>query len=67
MLFGWPFLVLQWNLIARSATVDAMMMEHIIWEADSLLISTPKSKSDQEGEKCLKNLAVSSQLYRTLS
>ena len=48
MLFGWPFLVLQWNLIARSATVDAMMMEHISWEADSLLISTPKSKSDQE-------------------
>ena len=54
MLFGWPFLVLQWNLIAtsRSATVDAMMMEHVSWEANSLLISTPQSKSDQEGEKC---------------
>ena len=52
MLFGWPFLILQWNLIARSATVDAMMMEHVAWESDSLLISTPKSKSDQEGAKC---------------
>ena len=52
MLFGWPFLVLQWNLIARTATVSGMMMEHVGWEADSLLISTPKHKGDQEGVKC---------------
>ena len=52
MLFGWPFLVLQWNLLARSATVSNMMMEHIGWEGDSLLISTPKHKADQEGIKC---------------
>lgn len=38
MLFGWPFLVLQWNLIARTATVSGMMMEHVGWEGDSLLI-----------------------------
>lgn len=52
MLFGWPFIVLQWNLIARSATVAGMMMEHVGWEADSLLVSTPKHKGDQEGAKC---------------
>ena len=52
MLFGWPFIVLQWNLIARSATVAGMMMEHVGWEADALLISTPKHKGDQEGAKC---------------
>jgi hypothetical protein len=52
MLFGWPFLVLQWNLIARTATVSGMMMEHVGWEADSLLVSTPKHKGDQEGVKC---------------
>lgn len=52
MLFGWPFLVLQWNLLCRSATVSKMMMEHIGWEGDSLLISTPKTKADQEGIKC---------------
>ena len=51
MLFGWPFLLLQWNLIARSATVGGMMMEHVSWEGDALLISTPKSKTDQEGAK----------------
>jgi len=52
MLFAWPFLVLQWNLLARSATVGGLMMEHIGWEGDALLISTPKHKADQEGAKC---------------
>jgi hypothetical protein len=52
MLFGWPFIVLQWNLIARSATVGGIMMEHVGWEGDALLISTPKHKADQEGAKC---------------
>ena len=52
MLFAWPFIVLQWNLIARSATVGGLLMEHIGWEGDALLISTPKSKADQEGVKC---------------
>ena len=52
MLFGWPYLVLQWNLIARTATVSGIMMEHVGWEGDSLLVSTPKHKGDQEGVKC---------------
>jgi hypothetical protein len=52
MLFAWPYLILQWNLIARTATVSSMMMEHIGWEADALLITTPKHKGDQEGVKC---------------
>ena len=29
-----------------------MMMEHVSWEASSLLVSTPKHKGDQEGAKC---------------
>ena len=52
MLFGWPFLVLPWNLIARTATVSSMMSEHVSWEGDALLVSTPKHKGDQEGAKC---------------
>ena len=51
-LFAWPFLVLQWNLITRTSMVSSMMMEHIGWEGDALLISTPKHKGDQEGEHC---------------
>jgi len=51
MLFAWPFLLLQWNLISRSCTVASMMMEHVSWEGDAMLITTPKSKTDQEGAK----------------
>ena len=28
------------------------MMEHVSWEGDALLVSTPKHKGDQEGAKC---------------
>jgi hypothetical protein len=47
--FAWPFLVIQWNLIARSQTVGAVLFDHISWNADSLLIFVPKHKADQEG------------------
>ena len=43
---------MEFNLIARTATVSGMMMEHVSWEANSLLVSTPKHKGDQEGDKC---------------
>ena len=66
MLFGWPFIVLQWNLIARSATVAGMMMEHVGWEADSLLISTPKHKGDQEGAKCFARHLYANPLQPTI-
>jgi hypothetical protein len=52
MLFAWPYLLLQWNLIARAKTVALLMMEHISWEADALLVSIPKHKGDQEGAGC---------------
>jgi hypothetical protein len=51
MLFAWPYLVIQWNLIARAITVADLMMEHVGWQSDSLLITTPKHKGDQEGVK----------------
>ena len=60
MLFAWPYLLfveicaqvhlstlLQWNLIARATSVASLMMEHISWEADALLITLPKHKGDQ--------------------
>ena len=49
MLFAWPYLLLQWNLIARATSVASLMMEHISWEADALLVTLPKHKGDQEG------------------
>jgi hypothetical protein len=49
--FGWPFFVLQWNMMARSASVSGVMLEHITWEEDCLIITTPQHKGDQEGAK----------------
>jgi hypothetical protein len=53
MLFAWPFFVLQWNLMARSATVASIMLQHISWQDDAMIITTPKHKGDQEGEKSI--------------
>jgi hypothetical protein len=52
MLFAWPYLLLQWNLIARAKSVASLMMEHVSWETDALLVSLPKHKGDQEGASC---------------
>jgi hypothetical protein len=52
MLFSWCFLLLQWNLIARSASVASIKLEHISWQNDSLIISIPKHKGDQAGAQC---------------
>ena len=49
MLFAWPYLVLQWNIMARAVSVASLMMEHVSWEADALLITLPKHKGDQDG------------------
>ena len=51
-LFAHLFLLLCWNLMARSVSVGTIMLQHISWEQDSLLITTPKHKGDQEGNNC---------------
>lgn len=50
--FAHLFLILCWNLMARSLSVGSLMLQHISWENDSLLITTPKHKGDQEGNNC---------------
>jgi hypothetical protein len=49
MFFSWSFLILQWNLMARSASVASIMLQHLSWENDALIVTTPKHKGDQEG------------------
>jgi hypothetical protein len=51
MLFSWPFLILQWNLMARAGSVARIMLQHISWIDDSLVINIPKHKGDQDGAK----------------
>jgi hypothetical protein len=39
-----------WNLMSRSDSVDCIMLQHIDWQGDSLLIEEQGHKSDQKGE-----------------
>jgi hypothetical protein len=48
-IFAWAYLVLQWNLMARANNVARIMLEHISWSEDSLVIALPKTKTEQEG------------------
>ena len=48
--FGWAFMIMQWNLISRSANVGSIMIEHLSWSDDHLTVSCPQSKTDQCGE-----------------
>jgi hypothetical protein len=39
--FAWAFFLFQWNLIARSETVTALLLDHITWKQDALLVFVP--------------------------
>jgi hypothetical protein len=43
------FILLSWNLFARSNSIANLMLHHFDWKEDSLLITLPKHKGDQEG------------------
>ena len=51
-MFAHLFLLLCWNLMARSVSVCTIMLQHISWEQDSMVVTTPKHKGDQEGNNC---------------
>jgi hypothetical protein len=45
------FLILCWNLFARSCSVVELRTHHFSWEQDSLVIDMSRQKADQTGEK----------------
>ncbi len=47
--FAHAFLILCWNLMARSVSVGQLMFSHLSWDNDSLIITIPRHKGDQEG------------------
>jgi hypothetical protein len=49
LLFAQLYLVLCWNLMARSCSVASLMYQHITWTDDSLVVTIPRHKGDQEG------------------
>ena len=44
-IFSWVYMILSWNLIARSVETGRIMLAHISWQNDALTIATPKHKS----------------------
>ena len=48
-IFTHCFLMLEWNLMARSDNVCMTHINHISWDEDSLIFYFMKSKGDQEG------------------
>mmetsp|Transcript_24789 Transcript_24789/g.53608 ORF Transcript_24789/g.53608 Transcript_24789/m.53608 type:complete len:534 (-) Transcript_24789:1085-2686(-) len=48
--FAWAFFLLMWNLMSRTETVDAIMLQHMGWREDSLVIQEQGHKGDQTGE-----------------
>lgn len=49
-IFSWAFMVFMWNLMARSDSVNSIMLQHIDWRDDSMVITFAKHKGDQTGE-----------------
>ena len=49
--FAWPFLLLEWNLIARANSVCDLRMNDVEWRDDALLLFLRKTKTDQEGRE----------------
>jgi hypothetical protein len=45
------FMILCWNLFARSVSVSDLRTHHFNWENDCLVIDMSKQKGDQSGEK----------------
>jgi integrase len=50
-LYAHLFVVLSWNLFARSHSVASLMLNHFEWQDDALLVTLPRHKGDQEGTR----------------
>ena len=49
-IFAWSFMTLSWTLIARANSVGNIMLQHMDWREDALIVTFPKHKGDQTGE-----------------
>jgi hypothetical protein len=50
VLFGWSFYVLTWNLMSRGDSSESLMLQHITWSEDALIVEEQGHKGDQTGE-----------------
>ncbi len=49
-IFAAAWVLLQWNLVSRSVSVEDLQLEHLDWSGDRLHCHFAKTKSDQTGE-----------------
>jgi hypothetical protein len=49
--FAWAFFVLTWNLMSRGDSVETIMLQHIEWCEDALVIEEQGHNGDQTGEE----------------
>jgi hypothetical protein len=50
--FGWCFLLTQWNCMARSINIDCIGWHNMRRGEDSIVVKYDDTKSDKAGEKC---------------
>ncbi|CAM9390413.1 unnamed protein product, partial [Ectocarpus fasciculatus] len=48
--FLWPYLIFLWNLMTRNDSVDSLMLSHMEFSEDALLVEEQCHKGDQVGE-----------------
>jgi hypothetical protein len=49
IVFSWSYFVVMWNLMSRSDSIDTIMLQHMEWSEDSLIIEEQGHKGDQTG------------------
>jgi hypothetical protein len=50
-IFCWSFLTMMWNLMSRSDSVQNLMLEHLSWSEDALIVEEQGHKGDQTGSE----------------
>ena len=49
-IFGWSFETMSWNILGRCSNVNSLMLEHMDWSEDCLLVNIPTHKGDKSGD-----------------
>jgi hypothetical protein len=49
--FARAFMLIQWNLMCRSNNVEDLMLAHLQWADDHMLVYFRKQKNDQDGSR----------------
>lgn len=51
MTFARAYALLQWSLMCRSSNTEGLLLKHLEWRGDSMLVYFRKMKNDQDGSR----------------